>query len=39
MIIQHRIDGLRKYMAQEGLKQVLIANPININYFAHKLVN
>lgn len=34
MIIQHRIDGLRKYMAQEGLKQVIIANPININYFA-----
>ena len=34
MIDQSRIDGLRKYMAQTGLEQVLMGNPININYFA-----
>ena len=34
MMIQHRIDGLRSYMKKTGMEQVLIANPININYFA-----
>ena len=33
MMIQERIAGLRKYMAQYGLEQVLMGNPININYF------
>lgn len=33
MMIQERIVGLRKYMAQYGLEQVLMGNPININYF------
>ncbi len=30
MMIQERIVGLRKYMAQYGLEQVLMGNPINI---------
>ena len=34
MLLQNRIDGLRKYMQQLGMDQILIANPININYFA-----
>ena len=34
MLKTERIEGLRRYMAQEGLTQVLMGNPININYFA-----
>jgi len=33
MLNEARIQGLRKYMAQVGLEQVLMGNPININYF------
>ncbi len=31
MMIQHRIDGLRRYMAAYGLDQILMGDPVNIN--------
>lgn len=34
MLNTQRIEGLRRYMAREGLTQVLMGSPININYFA-----
>ncbi len=34
MFIEHRIEGLRGYMKKMGLDQVLIYDPVNLNYFA-----
>lgn len=33
MMNEQRIAGLRRYMEQVGLEQVLMGDPININYF------